>query len=105
MKTVLGHRWTNDIEAENRFIGGIEYRLPYIIWSSVTLDSEGDARITAMKDFQLTPRLSFMINAEYDTGSQLQWGAGLNYTLTKNLSLITEYDSDHGFGGGIGFRF
>ena len=105
LKTVLGHRWTNDIEAENRFIGGIEYRLPYIIRSSVTLDSEGDARITAMKDFQLTPRLSFMMNAEYDTGSQLQWSAGLNYTLTKNLSLITEYDSDHGFGGGIGFRF
>lgn len=105
LRTLLGYRITNDMDAEDRFIGGIEYRLPYIIWAGVTLDSEGDARITAMKDFQLTPRLSLMMNAEYDTGSQLQWGAGLNYTLTKNFSLITEYDSDHGFGGGFGFRF
>ncbi|QTN33868.1 multicopper oxidase domain-containing protein [Akkermansiaceae bacterium] len=104
-RTLLGYRLTNDPDAEDRFIGGIEYRLPYMVWTGLTIDSEGDARITAMKDFQLTPRLSLMTNLEYDTGSQFRWSTGLSYTLTKRLSLITEYDSDHGFGGGIGFRF
>jgi hypothetical protein len=104
-RTLLGYRFTNDEDAEDRFIGGVEYRLPYMVWSGLTIDSEGDARITAMKDFQLTSRLSFLTNVEYDTGSQLKWRTGLNYTLTKNFSLITEYDSDHGIGGGIGFEF
>jgi FtsP/CotA-like multicopper oxidase with cupredoxin domain len=105
LRGVLGYRFTNDAEAKDRLIGGVEYRLPYMVWTGLTVDSEGDARITAMKDFQLTSRLSFLANVEYDTGSQLTWSAGLNYTLTKNFSLITEYDSDHGIGGGIGFSF
>ncbi len=54
---------------------------------------------------QLTPRLSLTTAAEYDTGTQWEYRAGLNFTLTKNFSLITEYHSEHGFGGGFGFRF
>jgi hypothetical protein len=104
-RTLFGYRFTNAEDAEDRFIGGVEYRLPYMIWSGLTIDSEGDARIAVMKDFQLTSRLSFLTNLEYDTGSSFVWSAGLNYTLTKNFSLITEYDSDHGFGAGVGFRF
>jgi hypothetical protein len=76
-----------------------------MIWSGLIIDSEGDARITATKGFQITSRLSFLTNLEYDTGSSVSWSAGLDYTLTKNFSLITEYDSDHGFGAGLGFRF
>jgi FtsP/CotA-like multicopper oxidase with cupredoxin domain len=105
LSTHLGYRITNQMEAEDRFIGGVEYRLPYMIWAGVTLDSEGDARISLAKDFQLTSRLSLITEGEYDTGSQWEWSAGLNYTLTKRFSLISEYHSEHGFGGGIGFRF
>jgi FtsP/CotA-like multicopper oxidase with cupredoxin domain len=47
----------------------------------------------------------FITEGEYDTGTQWEWSAGLNYTLTKRFSLVTEYHSEHGFGGGIGFRF
>lgn len=105
IRTLFGYRITNDMNSEDRFIGGIEYRLPYIVWSGVTFDSEGDVRLSLMKNFQLTPRLSLITRVEFDTGTEWQWNAGLNYTLTKNFSLITEYDSGHGFGGGIGFRF
>lgn len=104
-RTLFGYRFTNDEDEDDRFIGGVEYRLPYMIWSGLIIDSEGDARITATKSFQLTSRLSFLTNLEYDTGSSVSWSAGLDYTLTKNFSLVTEYDSDHGFGAGIGFRF
>jgi FtsP/CotA-like multicopper oxidase with cupredoxin domain len=105
LSTHIGYRITNEMDAEDRFIGGISYRLPYLVWSSLTLDSEGDARIALAKDFQLTPRLSLITEGQYDTGAQWEWSAGLNYTLTKRLSLVTEYHSEHGFGGGIGFRF
>jgi FtsP/CotA-like multicopper oxidase with cupredoxin domain len=105
LSTIFGYRFTNEMDAEDRYIAGIEYRLPYIIWTSITLDSQGDARFTVVKDFQLTPRLSLLTNAEYDTGTGFEWSTGLNYTLTKNFSFITGYDSEHGFGGGIGFRF
>lgn len=105
LSTHLGYRITHQADAENRFIGGMEYRLPYLVWTTLTLDSEGDARITLAKDFQLTPRLAFTTEVQYDTGAQWEWSTGLDYTLTKRLSLVTEYHSEHGFGGGIGFRF
>ncbi len=103
--THLGYRMTNQMDRTDRFVGGMEYRLPYLIWTALTLDSEGDARLSLSKDFQLTSRLSLVTEAQYDTGRQWEWSAGLNYALTKRFSLVTEYHSEHGFGGGIGFRF
>lgn len=103
--THLGYRITNEMDSEDRFIAGVEYRMPYLIWTSLTVDSEGDARIALSKDFQLTPRLSLITEGQYDTGTQWEWSAGLEYTLSKRFSLITEYHSEHGFGGGFGFRF
>lgn len=103
--TVLGFRFTNEDGAENRAFAGVEYRLPYLVWSSVQIDSEGDARIGLTKDLQITDRLSIFGGVDYDTGSQWEWTTGAEYTLTKQFSLITQYHSEHGFGGGVSFRF
>lgn len=103
--TLLGHRWTNQEESEDRFFGGVRYRLPGLIWTALTLDSEGDARLEMSKDVQLTQRLSLVGDVQYDTNSLFEWYVGLNYVLTRNFGLTTGYDSDHGFGGGISFRF
>lgn len=100
-----GWRFTNAKDEKNRAIGGIHYRLPGLVDSIVQLDSEGDVRVGIAKTFALTERLSAFGRLEYDTGSQWEWTAGATWTLTKQLSLITQFDSDHGFGGGLAFRF
>lgn len=103
--TVLGARLTNGHDEVDRAFGGIEYRLPYLINSFAQVDSEGDFRFGLGKSLQLTDRLSIFGGVDYDTGSEWEWSAGADYLLTKQLSLISEFQSDHGIGGGISFRF
>ncbi len=103
--TVLGWRFTDKHGAENRAFAGVEYRLPYLIDSFAQLDSEGDLRLGLGKSLQLTDRISAFAEVEYDTGSGWEWSAGAEYLLNKQFSLITQYHSDHHFGGGIRFRF
>lgn len=103
--TVAGARLTNDHDAENRAFAGIEYRLPYLVESFLQVDSEGDFRIGLGKSLQITPRLSAFGEAEFDTNTEWEWSAGVQYLLSKDLSLISEYHSEHGIGGGISFRF
>lgn len=103
--TVLGWRFTNLEDEEDRAFAGIEYRLPYLVDSSLQLDSEGDLRVGLGKTLQLTDRLGIFGDVRYDTGSEWEWTLGADYLLTKQFSLTTQYHSDHGFGGGIRFRF
>jgi hypothetical protein len=105
LRAFAGARLTNREDAENRAIAGVRYRLPGMFWSSATLDSEGDARFTFAKTLQFTSRLSAFAKVEYDTGSAWEWAAGTEYTLTKAVSLTTQYSSDYGFGGGVVLRF
>jgi FtsP/CotA-like multicopper oxidase with cupredoxin domain len=103
--TVLGWRFTNLEDEEDRAFAGIEYRLPYLVDSSLQLDSEGDLRVGLGKTLQITDRLGVFGDLRYDTGSEWEWTLGADYLLTKQFSLITQYHSDHGLGGGIRFRF
>lgn len=103
--TVLGWRFTNMEEEENRAFAGIEYRLPYLVGSSVELDSEGALRLGLGKSLRLTDRVSVFGDVRYDTMSRWEWTTGAEYLLSKQFSLITQYHSDHGFGGGVSFRF
>jgi FtsP/CotA-like multicopper oxidase with cupredoxin domain len=105
LSTVLGWRFTDKHDAEDRAFAGVEYRLPFLIESSLQIDSEGELRAALGKHLQLTRRIAGFAEIEYDTRSQWEWRAGLETLLTKQFSLITEYHSDYGFGGGIGFRF
>lgn len=104
-QTLLGGRFTNEDDAENRAIVGIRYRMPGFVRSTLTLDSEGDARLELTKTFQLTERLSLFGGVEYDTGSDWRNMVGMEYALTRNFGAVTSYDSDHGFGAGFSFRF
>ena len=101
----LGARLTADSEAGDRAIAGVRYRLPWLIDSSLGVDSRGGIRIGLGKTFQLTDRLSLFSLVHYDTRTELEWQAGLHYTLTKQLSLVGQYHSDYGLGAGLGFRF
>jgi FtsP/CotA-like multicopper oxidase with cupredoxin domain len=103
--TVLGWRFTNMEDEEDRAFAGIQYRLPYLVWSSAQLDSEGDLRLGLAKELQITDRLGVFADVQYDTGSEWEWSLGADYTLTKQFSLITQYHSEYGLGGGFSFRF
>jgi hypothetical protein len=100
-----GYRLTNQEDAKDRGLIGFNYRLPLMVWANVSLDTEGDARFTLAKRFQLTPRLGVWGEVFYDTGTQWEWTAGADYTLTRSTSLTLSYHSDYGLGAGVLFRF
>lgn len=100
-----GYRLTNQADAKDRGLIGFNYRLPLMVWANVSLDTEGDARFTLAKRFQLTPRLGVWGEVFYDTGTQWEWTAGADYTLMRSTSLTLSYHSDYGLGAGVLFRF
>ncbi len=101
----IGSRLTNISGTENRAIAGFWYRLPYLAVLTANVGSTGDFRFNIGKTFQITPRLSFNARAQYDTQQAWELAFGLDYMLTKRLSLSTAYHTDYGFGAGLGFRF
>lgn len=101
----IGARFTNEEDVENRAVIGLNHRLPLIVWANASLDSEGDARFSLAKSFQLTGRLSAFGRVEYDTNTEWEWTAGAQFTLNKLLSLIAQHHSDYGFGAGLSIRF
>jgi FtsP/CotA-like multicopper oxidase with cupredoxin domain len=103
--TVLGWRFTNMEDEEDRAFAGIQYRLPYLVWSSAQVDSEGELRLGLAKALQITDRLGVFADVQYDTGSEWEWSLGADYILNKQFSLITQYHSEYGLGGGFSFRF
>ena len=100
-----GYRLTNNDDAKNRGLIGFNYRLPLMVWANVSLDTEGDARLTVAKRFQLTPRFGMWGEVFYDTGTQWEWTAGADYTLTRFTSLTLSCHSDYGLGAGVLVRF
>jgi hypothetical protein len=100
-----GYRLTNDPDAKDRGLIGFNYRLPLMVWANVSLDTEGDARLTLSKRLQLTPRLGVWGEVFYDTGTEWEWTAGTDYTLTRHASLTLTYHSDFGLGAGVLIRF
>ena len=92
-------------EAGNRGIFGVRYILPFLIRSQAWVDSEGDFRVEIAQSIPLTSQLSIFTAADYDTGSKWESSAGLEYILGKRFSLLGQWHSDFGWGGGVSFRF
>ena len=101
----FGGRFTNDPDATHRALAGFNYRLPLFVWAQVSLDTEGDARLALAKRLQLTPRIGLWGEVFYDTGTQWEWTAGADFTLTRTSSLTLSYHSDFGLGAGVLIRF
>jgi len=100
-----GYRLTNEHGAKDRAFVGLYYRLPYLVDSTLSVDSEGDARAALGKEFMLTDRLAWDTGVQYDTHSDWEWETGLSYRLNKPFSLVGSYHSEHGAGLGLGFQF
>jgi len=100
-----GYRLTNNDGGKDGIIAGVTYLLPYLAALTTTVQGNGDLRLSLGREVALTDRLSLIAQASYDTEQDFEWQAGLSYTLTKRLSVVSLYDSDYGVGAGVGLRF
>lgn len=83
----------------------VTYRLPYRIWSVLSVDSTGNARIELSKDWRLTPRWFLNTDFTYDTDTGLEASVGLEYYFREPLSFAVQYHSEDGLGAGVIWRF
>lgn len=86
-------------------IFGLRYLLPLNITSRVWVDTTGEFQFSVAKHLELTPRLAVSYEAEYDTKAHWESRAGTSYLLTRNLSLLGQWHSRFGWGGGLRWQF
>jgi hypothetical protein len=95
---------SNDLE-DTRAVLGIRYLLPLNLESQAWIDSDGGARFNLGKSFELTPRLALFGESQYDTHDLWEGRAALSYLVHKNFTLVGQWHSEYGFGGGLQIRF
>jgi CopA family copper-resistance protein len=96
---------TGDEVDDVRGVLGLRYLLPLNLDVQAWLDTDSGGRVSMEKSFHLTPRLGLYGEAEYDTHDQWEGKTGLSYTVSKNVSLLLQWHSDFGWGGGVRFFF
>ena len=84
---------------------GLRYLLPLNIGSRVWADTAGEFQFAVDKHLELTPRLAIFTEAEYDTKEKWETRAGSSYLLSKNFSLVGQWHSRFGWGGGLRWEF
>ena len=92
-------------DSGDRGVLGVRYLLPFLIRSQAWVDTEGEFRVRLSQSISLTSRLSVYGGTEYDTLTDWKTVGGLEYVVDKRFSLIGQWHSDYGWGGGFGFRF
>jgi CopA family copper-resistance protein len=88
-----------------RGVIGFTYLLPLNFETRFWADDDGGWRGATHKVFQLTPRIALFGEAEYDSHEKWEDRAGLAYTISKSVSVVGQWHSDFGWGGGIQARF
>lgn len=88
-----------------RGVIGFTYLLPLNFETRFWADDDGGWRGSLHKVFQLTPRVSLFGEAEYDSHEKWEDRAGLAYQFSKSVSVVGQWHSDFGWGGGFQARF
>lgn len=100
-------------------VAGIRWFTPYMFDFEFRIDNELRPRIGIGKELMVFSRLFAFGYYEYqlDLGlvnnlptntnfeKEIVWNAGLEYMLSKNISLMASYDNRFGGGGGLTMRF
>ena len=94
-----------DVLETSRGVFGIRYVLPLNIEFRAWVDTDGGGRFNLGKVLELTPRLGLFGETQYDTHERWEHRAGLAYTVHKSFSLVGQWHSDYGWGGGLQIRF
>ncbi|MBW7468742.1 multicopper oxidase domain-containing protein [Pontibacter aydingkolensis] len=83
-------------------VAGVQYTLPMLIVSEMRVDSKGKLRFQLRReDVPLTNRLRLNLMGNTDK----EYMAGLQYLVTKYVSVSTHYDSDMKYGAGLTFVY
>lgn len=69
------------------------------------MDTADEFQFAIEKHLELTPRIAIFPEAEYDTGEEWEVRVGTSYMLTKNFSLLGQWHSRFGWGGGLRWLF
>ncbi|WP_373512124.1 multicopper oxidase domain-containing protein, partial [Persicitalea sp.] len=105
-------------------IGGIRFLTPYLFNLDLRLDSKLRPQISLSREIMIFPRTILHGEYEYqadfgwtkrpdregvlDNGAyrrEVTWSVGLEYFLSRNVSLTGSYENRFGAGGGISLRF
>jgi len=92
-------------DGQNRGVFGFEALLPLNIGSQIWVDTEGEVRITAEKDLQLTSWLGVVGEVQYDTELGWEGRTLLLFNVNRHLDLAAGWHSEYGFGGGLNLRY
>jgi hypothetical protein len=99
-KNIFGQTNTKDNRTAASI--GFEYTLPLLIKLETEVFHDGKVRVQLMReDIPLSKRLRihFMFNTD------LEYMAGLQYIILKNMGIRVHYDSDMGLGAGLTFNY
>ena len=100
-------------------VAGFRFLTPYLFDLDVRLDTKLRPRIGIGRSIMLFPRFSVFGYYEYQAdfgattnfekgknyASEVVWSAGAEYFLSRNISLMGNYDNRFGAGGGLSIRF
>jgi FtsP/CotA-like multicopper oxidase with cupredoxin domain len=105
-------------------VGGIRFLTPYMFNLDVRMDSKLRPQVSLSRSVMIFPRTVLFGEYEYqadfgwtkrparegvlDNGAyrkEVIWSAGLEYFLSRNISLMGSYDNRFGAGGGLSIRF
>ena len=97
--------WAPAVTPKQPAVLGVRTLLPLNLHVQAWIDSDGGARGSLEKSLPLTPRLNVTGAVRYDTHDLWEGQAGLDYTLSRDVSLLARWHSTYGFGGGVEMRF
>ena len=95
----------DDHSEKHEGIFGLRYLMPLNIGSRLWVDTAGEFQFAVEKHLELTPRIAIFTEAEYDTEEEWEVRAGASYIMTKNFSLLGQWHSRFGWGGGLLWLF
>lgn len=105
--------WLNNTDLKGKT--GIRYFLPYLIELDMSLDHKLRFEVELEYELLLLSRLEFFADWEWteylskeerkNKNREQEWSLGLNYIMTKSLSLRGSYSNHFGWGIGINWKF
>jgi len=95
----------NPSEEDTVGIFGLLSPLPLNIDGEVRVDTEGEFRLTLEKGLHIIPRLEIFCKGEFYSDGESEGELGLEWTVSKSLSLVGQTHSDFGTGAGIKIQF
>lgn len=88
-------------EARDAGVFGAEALLPLNFDARAWVDTEGHGRFALAKEMDLTTRLGFVGDVEYDTDQGFEGSTGLRYRVHRHAAIAAEWHSEFGVGAGL----